>query len=91
MINIIVQAVDGFFTVLSILIFIRVILSWVGIDYEKDKKFKFLFDTTEPILEPFRKLLSKWQSGIMMDFSPIIALFFLDIIRRILMTLLSTI
>ncbi|OGO82006.1 MAG: hypothetical protein A2Y18_01435 [Clostridiales bacterium GWD2_32_19] len=88
MINIIAQAVDGLFTVLSVLIFIRVILTWVGIDYEKDKKVRLLYDATEPILEPFRKLLSKWQSGMMMDFSPILALVFLDILKTIILTLL---
>ncbi|HBY21499.1 MAG: hypothetical protein A2Y24_03715 [Clostridiales bacterium GWE2_32_10] len=88
MINIMIRAVDIFFTVLSTLIFIRVILSWVGYS-NTDKRIKLLYDVTDPVLEPFRKLLDRWQSNTMIDFSPILALFFLHFLENVIIYLIS--
>ena len=55
--------------ILLVLIFIRVILSWVPAKITKFRK--FMEDTTEPILAPIRKVIP--PIGGTLDLSPIIA------------------
>ncbi len=82
--EILLDSVGIFFQILNILVFIRVILSWVGHDERYSKRTKLLYEITDPILEPCRKLLNRWQSGIMIDFSPFVALIFLEILNQAL-------
>ncbi len=79
------------FTVLNWLIIIRVIISWVrpnSIDPRWRKMLTFIYKVTEPILGPIRRLLPTGGLGI--DFSPLIALFALMIIRNFILSLLSS-
>lgn len=81
------KAVSIFFEVLYILIFLRIILSWFT--PVNNKYYRLLIQITEPILSPFRNLLFKLGAGgCMFDFSPILALFALDIIKRIIITII---
>ena len=72
--------------IIRILIFIRIILSWVNVN--KDTMlYKLLLDATEPILSPIRNALSKSPIGgqdMPMDFSPLIAILLLRFISQIL-------
>lgn len=69
-------------------ILIRVLLSWLpmaGIRIDPYNPIvRVLYSITEPILEPIRRFTTVG----MIDLSPIVALFALDIIRRILISLL---
>jgi YggT family protein len=58
-----------FTNILLVLIFIRVILSWVPAKAPTFRK--FISDTTEPILFPIRKLIPPIAGSL--DLSPIIA------------------
>ncbi len=60
------------------LIFFRVILSWVRVDFENNFFFRFIFELTEPALAPFRKI----GSAGFMDFSPLIVIILLELIKR---------
>jgi len=62
---------------LMILIFARVILSWVPRGLPRIKK--FLFDVTEPLLAPLRKIIP--APGGIMDLSPIVAYLLLYLIQ----------
>ena len=62
------------------LIFFRVILSWIRVDLEGNFFFRFIFELTEPMLAPFRKIGS---TGFL-DFSPLIAIILLELIKRAL-------
>ncbi|MBI3992791.1 MAG: YggT family protein [Candidatus Lambdaproteobacteria bacterium] len=69
---------------LTLLIFVRVILSWVqpaGGNRPTDLVYRF----TEPLLGPVRGLLPAMGG---MDFSPIIVLFGIQIVERLLVQLL---
>ena len=55
--------------ILLVLIFVRVIFSWMPTKMPKFQK--FIFDTTEPILKPIRKIVP--PVGGIMDLSPVIA------------------
>ncbi len=57
-------------------IFIRIILSWVGMD-PRNPLVIFLHDITEPILSPIRQFMPRLG---MMDLSPMVAIILLSII-----------
>jgi YggT family protein len=81
-------AVEVVFQVASLAILARVILSWLpmaGIRIDPyHPLIRILYQITDPILEPIRRFATFG----MIDFSPIVALFLLQIIRSLLETLL---
>jgi YggT family protein len=76
--------ITAVFSVLQILIFARVIISWIRPD-PYNPIVKFIYDATEPLLQPIRRLLPP-MSGI--DFSPIILLFGFSFLQRTLLSIL---
>ncbi len=72
------------FEVLNWLIIARILMTWVPHN-PRSPTFRFLFEITEPVLAPFRRLLPK---GSMMDFSPIIAILVLQLVERLLVGIL---
>ncbi|HYK96983.1 MAG TPA: YggT family protein [Candidatus Acidoferrales bacterium] len=76
-INVLAQA-------LQVAIIVRVLLSWVPVRLPFGLG-EFVWSITEPILGPIRRALSV-QAGI--DFSPLIALFAIQIIESILLRVL---
>jgi YggT family protein len=72
-----------FFNLLNILIVIRVLLSYISSDYS-NSIVRFVYNMTEPILSPFRNLLmnSSITRSFFIDFSPMIALLFIDYIVK---------
>jgi YggT family protein len=76
----IAQIVSTTLTVLSILIFIRAIISWIpGIIDPRGPIAEFLITVTEPILAPIRSLMPR----MMFDFSPMLAILLLNILARV--------
>jgi len=73
--------IDLLFTVLTLLLVGRALLSWFDPGMNSSVG-KILFDVTEPILGPIRRVLPS-AGGI--DFSPIIAIIALQFIRRIIL------
>ena len=66
--------------ILQILIFIRVILSWV-IPYERNEFVRLVNDITEPILKPFRIIIPiAGNAGI--DISAIVVLLLLHVLSN---------
>lgn len=66
------------FSVYMVILLIRVLSSWVRVN-PYSRFFRLIFDLTEPLLSPLRRLLGKLFGGgrgLMLDFSPI-ALFLL--------------
>lgn len=80
-----VRIVNLFFEILTWMIFARVILSWIPHN-PNNSVTRLLYEGTEPILSPFRKLMPK--SGLPIDFSPILALFMLRFIQKLLIEML---
>jgi YggT family protein len=67
----------------NILIFARVILSWVIRD-PYNPIYRFLLGITEPLLGPIRSIIPNMG----LDFSPIVAYLLLNILQRFLISLL---
>ena len=80
MISALKPALDLVITLLTIAIFGRVILSWI-FPRGQDPLSRFLLIITEPILQPVRKLLPNFG---MLDLSPMIVIFVLYFVRRMI-------
>ncbi len=68
-------------TVLWLMVVARVLLSWVNPTLEGPVG-RFLFDTTEPLLAPIRRILP--QSG-MVDFSPLVLMLGLGFLMQLVL------
>lgn len=66
----------------TIIIVIRAIISWVNPD-PYNPIVQLLHKLTEPVLRPIRRVLFRTVGNISIDFSPLIAIILLSIIRRI--------
>lgn len=89
-----INLVNIIFQFLDLMIIIRIVLSFLP-DLSNSNVARFVYQITEPILLPFRTLLEKLipprHTGFYLDFSPILALFFLDILKNIIIRLLVAI
>ncbi|NLY18638.1 MAG: YggT family protein [Clostridiaceae bacterium] len=83
-------AVVIFFRVIEILIFLRIILSWLPISKD-NALFQFLYSVTEPILAPIRNLIARSSFGrnMMFDFSPVLAYLLLGFAERIIILIIA--
>ena len=63
----------------TVLIFLRIIFSWMT--RERGPLMAFLIQCTEPILAPLRRLLPRVG---MLDFSPVVAVILLDVLRKLI-------
>jgi YggT family protein len=79
--------VDALFLVYIILIFVRILLSWIPrIPYNPtlSQVINFIHEVTDPYLNLFRRILPPvGGGGFALDLSPIIAIFVLFIVRAI--------
>lgn len=67
----------------NLIIFARVIASWL-VQNPYNPIYRFLFSMTEPILGPLRRMMPNMG----LDFSPIVAYLLLNILKRILASLI---
>lgn len=82
--SLLVYLVDVFFTLLSLAILARVLLSWVRVS-PYHPAVGFLYRITEPILAPLRRAIPPIG---MIDISPVIAIFLLQIIQKVLVAII---
>ena len=90
MILILEKVVSGVIFFYQFLIFIRVLLTWVNPDPYRPTidhpLIRLLQRVTDPVLAPLRRIIP--PIGGTVDISPIVALVILEILRRILSSLL---
>ncbi|MGA9347673.1 MAG: YggT family protein [Anaerolineae bacterium] len=82
--DLLIYFVDVFFTLLSLAILARVLLSWVRVS-PYHPAVDFLYRITEPILAPLRRAIPPIG---MVDISPIIAILLLQIIQQVLVAII---
>lgn len=80
-------AISLLFRFLEGAIFLEVILSWV-MPGRSNAFLDLLRVFTEPFMAPGRKIQERFMPRLMIDFSPIIALFLLDILRTIIFSII---
>jgi YggT family protein len=74
------QTVYLVFTFLMIAIVIRALMSWFQLD-PRSPLIQALNSVTEPVLEPFRRIIPRVMG---LDFSPMVAIIVLGIVSRVL-------
>jgi len=82
--DLLIYFVDVFFTLLTLAILARVLLSWVRVS-PYHPAVELLYRITEPILAPLRRVI---PSIGMVDISPVIALLLLQIIQEVLVAII---
>jgi YggT family protein len=65
----------------EVLLLLRILLSWVGLDPYANPITRFLYNITEPLLEPIRSVLPPVG---MIDFSPMVAFVLIIALQRAL-------
>lgn len=87
--TLLIQALNLFFTVLEWLIFARVLLSWLPFFSRDNSIVQMLYSLTDPILGPCRRMLDKSPlgGGMQLDFSPVIALILMMLVKQLLVSL----
>jgi len=83
----IIQLVNIVFEVLTWLIIIRCILSFIRHD-PYQPIIRFIYEVTEPIMAPFRRMIPATGG---MDFSPIVVLLAITLVQKIVIQLLYAI
>ncbi len=89
---ILVASLRVFFQLVSFLLIARVLLSWVRVD-PYNRYIVLLYNLTEPILAPFRKLSGKLGVNLQtIDISPLLAMLVIQyLIQPLVFTLLRMI
>ena len=82
------NAIHILFRAYTYLVFARVIFSWIRVDpYHPfwGPILRFVFQATEPIMEPVRRILPSMGG---LDFTPIVVLIGLDLLRGVIINIL---
>ena len=74
------------FELYALVLFVRVLLSWIQVD-PYNPLVKIIYQLTEPLLAPIRRVLPQ---GGGLDFSPMVALIVVLIVEQIVLTLLNS-
>ena len=82
----VIKVVSLFFQVYEFLVLVRVLLTWVHIS-PYHPAIQLLYRITDPILNPIRRLVP--PVGGTLDLSPVVALILLEIVQRVLISVLS--
>jgi YggT family protein len=80
----VIQLVQTLFQVYSFILLARVLITWFQVD-PYNPIVRILYQLTEPLLAPIRRLLP--QTG-MMDFSPIVAFIAITVVERIVISMM---
>lgn len=86
--TILFKALNILFNLIELFIFIRIILSYIPINMNNIFG-AFIYNMTEPILNPCKRIIEKLglNTGFL-DFSPLLAILFLRIIRYIIFSII---
>ncbi|MCB9171367.1 MAG: YggT family protein [Ardenticatenales bacterium] len=86
-----VQIVGLIFTIINWLVLARILMSWLpmlGVRLDPYNPIvRFLIDSTDWLLEPFRRIIPPVAN---MDFSPIVAILVLNLVQNMVMGLLTS-
>lgn len=85
MISFLISFIDWAANLFSMILLIRVLLSWVDPD-PFNPIVQFIYRITNPLLNTIRRYIP--IRAVMIDFSPIIAFLLIEVLRRILISAL---
>lgn len=84
-----VYSLDKLILAIEIILFVRAILSWIP-ESDNSRFGQIIYKLTEPLLIPFRKLVSRSSvlDNVFIDVSFIVAILVLEIARRFLQSII---
>ena len=82
--NFVVQLLVTLIQLYSLVILVRIILSWIPNVDRSNQIIRFLYQITDPVLEPVRRVIPPIG---MIDISPIIVFIGLHILQRVLVSM----
>lgn len=80
------EAVSALFELIKLMLILRILLTWFPNVNWWEQPFKFLREFTDPVLEPFKKMIPP-VAGI--DFSPIVLFILLNIAQKMILGFLT--
>lgn len=83
----IITIIITLFNLLQLAILLEVILSWLP-QIGNNKFVSMIHNFIYPMMEPLKALQDRLIPGLPIDFSPILALFILDILKRLILGIL---
>lgn len=80
------RTIDIVFTVVEFAILARVLISWLPVSRDSSL-IRILYQITEPILAPIRRIIERSAMGrnMMFDFSPVIAFLLIGLLKNIVL------
>jgi YggT family protein len=85
--SLLIRFIDFVVNIYTFLIIVRAIISWVNPD-PYNPIVRTLDRLTEPVLGPIRKVMWRISGNLPIDFSPIIAIFLIQLAGRLLVRIL---
>ena len=82
-----ISLINIIFNVLYYAIIIEIILSWVYAN-RTNQYIELLHKVTNPLLQPARKIQDRYFKNMMVDFSPMIAILIIMILKQIVFIIL---
>jgi YggT family protein len=76
-----IQIVDGFLSLYGLILLIRALLSWFPNIDRENVLVRFIYQITDPLIEPIRKVLP--TTG-MLDFSVLVAMLIVFALQQVL-------
>lgn len=93
MVPILLQSTAMFFTFLRVLLFARIIMSWIALGGGGGGLFRLVYNLTEPLLMPIRNVIHRSPlggPGMMIDFSVLILFVLLQVGEGIVINLIRS-
>ncbi len=85
--SLLINFINVLFWLMNLAIFLRVVLSWLNPNpYNPNPLVSLIYQITNPILEPLRRIVPMVGP---LDITPIVALFLLAMLQRIILALLT--
>ena len=82
------RIVGFIFTIAQLIILLRILTTWMPLT-RSNQFVDLLIRITEPVLSPIRNVLNRMFNGKMFDFSGVIALLILSILRVIVLNIIA--
>ena len=83
-----ISLINIIFNIIYYAIIIEVILSWVYANHT-NQYIELLHKVTNPLLQPARKIQDRYFKNMMVDFSPMIAIVIILILKKIVFIILG--
>lgn len=87
-----ITSINIFYVVLYVALIVRILLSWISVGTRSNPVLSIVYSITDPIILPIRKMLQQSPlggRGMFIDFSPIFAIFIMQLVKNILVALIG--